>query len=143
MSLPAEYRRKAEGTRFVLLQWEPTHLTLFPPDVWATVSERLLELRRGNRKLANVLRDTMSRAIEVEPDHTIGRRKIVDQFFIDYGRCMRCNICVEVCNFEAIGMNNTWAGHELSRYDRKDLVMDLDMLMAQSKAGKVDPGLRA
>jgi formate hydrogenlyase subunit 6/NADH:ubiquinone oxidoreductase subunit I len=71
------------------------------------------------------------------------RRKIIDEFWIDYARCMRCNICVEVCNFEAIGMNNTWAGHELSRYDRKELVMDLDMLLAQSKAGKVDPGLRA
>jgi formate hydrogenlyase subunit 6/NADH:ubiquinone oxidoreductase subunit I len=71
------------------------------------------------------------------------RRKIIDEFWIDYGRCMRCNICVEVCNFEAIGMNNTWAGHELSRYDRKDLVMDVEMLLSQSKAGKVDPGLRA
>jgi formate hydrogenlyase subunit 6/NADH:ubiquinone oxidoreductase subunit I len=56
---------------------------------------------------------------------------------------MRCNICVEVCNFEAIGMNNTWAGHELSRFDREDLVMDLDMLLSQSKAKKVEPGLRA
>ena len=27
---------------------------------------------------------------------------------------MRCNICVEVCNFDAIAMNNTWSGHELS-----------------------------
>ena len=71
------------------------------------------------------------------------RRKIIDEFWIDYGRCMRCNICVEVCNFEAIGMNNTWAGHELSQYDRGRLVLDLDMLLSQSKAGKVDPGLRA
>jgi NADH-quinone oxidoreductase subunit I len=71
------------------------------------------------------------------------RRKIIDEFWIDYGRCMRCNICVEVCNFEAIGMNNTWAGHELSRFDRSELVMDLDRLLSQSKAKKVDPGLRA
>ena len=71
------------------------------------------------------------------------RRKIIDEFWIDYARCMRCNICVEVCNFEAIGMNNTWAGHELSKYDRKDLVLDVDQLLSQSKAGKVDPGLRA
>jgi formate hydrogenlyase subunit 6/NADH:ubiquinone oxidoreductase subunit I len=71
------------------------------------------------------------------------RRKIIDEFWIDYGRCMRCNICVEVCNFEAIGMNNTWAGHELSKYDRSALVYDVDMLLSQSKAGKVDPGLRA
>ena len=49
----------------------------------------------------------------------------------------------EVCNFEAIGMNNTWAGHELSVYDRSALVFDVDMLHSQSKAGKVDPGLRA
>ncbi len=66
------------------------------------------------------------------------RRKIVDQFWIDYGRCMRCNICVEVCNFEAIAMNNTWAGHELSTFDRNDLVLDLDQLMAQHKKGKID-----
>jgi formate hydrogenlyase subunit 6/NADH:ubiquinone oxidoreductase subunit I len=71
------------------------------------------------------------------------RRKIIDEFWIDYGRCMRCNICVEVCNFEAIGMNNTWAGHELSRYDRSRLVLDLDQLLAQSRAKKVVPGLRA
>ena len=71
------------------------------------------------------------------------RRKIIDEFWIDYGRCMRCNICVEVCNFEAIGMNNTWAGHELSTYDRSELVLDLDQLLAQSKAKKVEPGLRA
>jgi len=67
------------------------------------------------------------------------RRKIVDEFFIDYGRCMRCNICVEVCNFDAIAMNNTWAGHELSRVDRKDLVLDLDQLLAQSKSKRIEP----
>ena len=66
------------------------------------------------------------------------RRKIVDEFWIDYGRCMRCNICVEVCNFEAIAMNNTWAGHELSKFDRNDLVLDLDQLMAQHKQNKID-----
>ena len=67
------------------------------------------------------------------------RRKIVDKFYIDYARCMRCNICVEVCNFDAIAMNNTWAGHEIARYDRKNLVWDLDDLLAQSKQGKITP----
>jgi len=67
------------------------------------------------------------------------RRKIIDEFYIDYGRCMRCNICVEVCNFDAIAMNNTWAGHELSRVDRKDLVLDLDQLLAQSKSKRIEP----
>lgn len=65
------------------------------------------------------------------------RRKIVDEFWLDYGRCMRCNICVEVCNFKAIAMNNTWMGHELSRFDRADLVLDLGELLAQSKEKKM------
>jgi NADH-quinone oxidoreductase subunit I len=65
------------------------------------------------------------------------RRKIVDTFWIDYGRCMRCNICVEVCNFDAIAMNNTWSGIELSVFDRQELVMDLDELLAKSKAGEI------
>ena len=66
------------------------------------------------------------------------RRKIIDKFWIDYARCMRCNICVEVCNFDAISMNNTWDGHEQSVYDRADLVMDLPQLLTESKAGKID-----
>ena len=90
--------------------------------------------------------ECMTVTMKDNPLHVDGkskRRKIIDQFYIDYGRCMRCNICVEVCNFEAIGMNNTWAGHELSKYDRSELVLDLDQLLSQSKAGKVEPGLRA
>ena len=67
------------------------------------------------------------------------RRKIVDEFFIDYGRCMRCNICVEVCPFEAIALDNTWASIEGSRYDRFDLVKDLDDLLALSRSGRFDP----
>jgi len=65
------------------------------------------------------------------------RRKIVDRFYIDYGRCMRCNICVEVCNFDAIVLNNSWSGHEVSRYDRRDLVNDLEALLAKSKEGSL------
>jgi len=67
------------------------------------------------------------------------RRKIIDKFWIDYGRCMRCNICVEVCNFDAIAMNNTWQGHELSVFDRSDLVMDLQQLLSQHRQGGIDP----
>ena len=66
------------------------------------------------------------------------RRKIIDKFWIDYARCMRCNICVEVCNFDAIAMNNTWSGHETSVYDRADLVLDLPQLLAQHKAGAIN-----
>jgi NADH-quinone oxidoreductase subunit I len=70
------------------------------------------------------------------------RRKIVERFYIDYARCMRCDICVEVCNFDAIVMNNTWAGAEVSRFDRGDLVMDLPILLAQSKSGELDDPFR-
>ncbi len=86
--------------------------------------------------------ECMTVVMKDNPKHATGeskRRKIVDEFWIDYGRCMRCNICVEVCNFDAIAMNNTWAGHELSAYDRTDLVMDLGMLLAQHRQKKIEP----
>jgi NADH-quinone oxidoreductase subunit I len=67
------------------------------------------------------------------------RRKIIDKFWIDYGRCMRCNICVEVCNFDAIAMNNTWQGHEQSVYDRSDLVQELPQLLAEHRSGELKP----
>ena len=70
------------------------------------------------------------------------RKKIVDRFYIDYARCMRCDICVEVCNFDAIVMNNTWSGVELARYDRRELVLDLPALLAESKTGRLDDPFR-
>ena len=85
--------------------------------------------------------DCMTAVMHDNPKHAEGtsdRRKIVEKFWIDYARCMRCNICVEVCNFEAIAMNNTWTGHETSVYDRSDLVMDLQQLLAQHRAGELD-----
>jgi NADH-quinone oxidoreductase subunit I len=68
---------------------------------------------------------------------TSNRRKIVEKFWIDYARCMRCNICVEVCPFEAIVMDNTWAGHEHAVYDRRDLHMDLAALTFVSRSGQL------
>jgi len=84
--------------------------------------------------------DCMTVTMKDNPKQAAGeskRRKIVDTFWIDYGRCMRCNICIEVCNFDAIAMNNTWSGHELSSYDRGDLVFDVDELLAKSHAGEI------
>ena len=86
--------------------------------------------------------ECMTVTMKDNPLHAAGeskRRKIIDEFFIDYARCMRCNICVEVCNFDAIAMNNTWSGHELSVLDRKDLVLDLDQLLALSRGHKIEP----
>ncbi len=68
VSLPADYRRRVDDTRFVLLQWEPTHLTLFPVDAWAGVQARMLELRRNDPAMSRLLRQITARAVEVEPD---------------------------------------------------------------------------
>jgi NADH-quinone oxidoreductase subunit I len=86
--------------------------------------------------------ECMTVTMKDNPLHAEGkskRRKIVDEFWIDYARCMRCGICVEVCNFEAIAMNNSWAAQELSVYERGDLVLDLNQLLSQSKAKKIEP----
>jgi formate hydrogenlyase subunit 6/NADH:ubiquinone oxidoreductase subunit I len=39
------------------------------------------------------------------------RRKIMEEFEINFGRCIVCGICVDVCNFDAILMSHE---HELS-----------------------------
>ena len=95
----------------------------------------------ANAALIEVLADALGlkkREIAVVAGQA-SRRKIIDKFWIDYGRCMRCNICVEVCNFDAISMNNTWEGHEKSVYDRADLVQDLPMLLSESRSGELKP----
>ena len=85
----------------------------------------------------------MTAVMKDNPKYATGmsnRRKIIDKFWVDYGRCMRCNICVEVCNFEAIVMDNQWTGHEHATYDRRDLHRDVGDLLTESKSGRlVDP----
>ena len=76
------------------------------------------------------------------PEGTSDRRKIVEKFWIDYARCMRCNICVEVCPFEAIVMDNNWSGHEHSVFDRRDLHIDIEDLLASSKSGELSRPFR-
>jgi formate hydrogenlyase subunit 6/NADH:ubiquinone oxidoreductase subunit I len=39
------------------------------------------------------------------------RRKIIENFEINFGRCILCGMCVDVCNFDAIEMSHQ---HELS-----------------------------
>ena len=84
--------------------------------------------------------DCMTAVMVDNPQYATGmsnRRKIIDKFWIDYGRCMRCNICIEVCNFEAIVMDNQWTGHEHATFDRRDLHLDLDDLLVESKSGRL------
>lgn len=60
----------------------------------------------------------MSATMMDNPLHAQGkssRRKIVDDFEINLGRCIICGICVDVCNFDAIEMSHE---HEMSKYAR-------------------------
>jgi len=68
VSLPSAFRREADGDRFVMLQWEPDYLTLFPAVKWAEVQERLLEYRRSEPQAWNRVRLIVSNAVEVAPD---------------------------------------------------------------------------
>ena len=86
--------------------------------------------------------DCMSTTLEKNAKFAEGgstHKSVIKDFYIDFGRCMRCNICVEVCPFDAIAMLPLWEGHEQSTYDRRELVMDLDDLLAPSRADAAVP----
>ena len=81
--------------------------------------------------------DCMTTVLQKNPAFDEGasnHKSVIKDFYIDFGRCMRCNICVEICPFDAIAMLPEWEGHEQSKYDRHELVMDLDDLLAPSRA---------
>ncbi|MBI2866025.1 MAG: 4Fe-4S dicluster domain-containing protein [Chloroflexi bacterium] len=74
-------------------------------------------------------RQCLTQAIKVtmrdNPLHAQGkspRRKTVDTFEVDLGRCTQCAICVEVCNFTAIEMSREWCPPTT---DRQVLVVQL------------------
>lgn len=50
---------------------------------------------------------------------TSPRRKIVESFGINYSRCIVCNLCVEVCNFDAIVMSHEHEMSNVLRYGRR------------------------
>ena len=54
------------------------------------------------------------------------RRKIVDEFEINLGRCILCAICVDVCNFDAIEMSHE---HELSVVIRNGNRANMEQLL--------------
>lgn len=68
VSLPSAFRREADSDRFVLLQWEPDYLALFPSRKWAEIQSRLLEFRRTDPDAWNQVRVIVSRAVDVSPD---------------------------------------------------------------------------
>ena len=78
--------------------------------------------------------DCMTATMKDNPLYAEGkstRRKIVDSFEINLGRCILCAICVDVCNFDAIEMSHE---HELSKYARNGNRTDLPKLLEMGKA---------
>lgn len=68
VSLPASFRREADGEHFVLLQWQKPFLTLFPEGAWQRVQTKLLEQRRTVPGAEPYFRRITSTATEVVPD---------------------------------------------------------------------------
>lgn len=66
--------------------------------------------------------------VELPTDKPGGRvrtKNILDRFDIDYGLCMYCGICVEVCPFDAL----YWSpDYEYSEYKIADLLHDKERL---------------
>jgi NADH-quinone oxidoreductase subunit I len=66
--------------------------------------------------------------VEMPTDKPGGRvrtKNILDRFDIDYGLCMYCGICVEVCPFDAL----YWSpDYEYSEYKIADLLHDKERL---------------
>ena len=67
------------------------------------------------------------------------RRKIIESFEINLGRCILCGICVDVCNFDAIEMSHE---HELSKYERNGNRVDLEQLLVMGRNYQTDTGWR-
>ncbi len=72
-------------------------------------------------------------------EETSRRRKIIETFEINLGRCILCGICVDVCNFDAIEMSHE---HELSKYERNGNRVDLDALLDMGKRFQAETGWR-
>jgi NADH-quinone oxidoreductase subunit I len=78
--------------------------------------------------------DCMSAIMKDNPKNESGeskRRKIIDEFEINLGRCILCGICVEVCNFDAIEMSHQ---HELSVVNRNGNRANLPQLLEMGKS---------
>ncbi len=82
----------------------------------------------------------MSAKMKDNPLHADGksrRRKIVEEFEINLGRCIVCGICVDVCNFDAIEMSHE---HELGKYARNGNRVDLPELLDMGKQFQQETG---
>ncbi|MSP78404.1 MAG: 4Fe-4S dicluster domain-containing protein [Dehalococcoidia bacterium] len=67
------------------------------------------------------------------------RKKIIEAFEINYGRCILCGICEEVCAFDAITMSHQ---HELGSMARNGRRVDLPRLLELGKLYQDESGWR-
>src|SRR3972149_5330051 len=65
------------------------------------------------------------------------RKKIIDRFYIDYARCMRWDIGVEVCNFVAIVLARRLRGVQVARYHHEFVPSLRVHRIHQSKTGEL------
>ena len=65
------------------------------------------------------------------------RKKIIESFEINLGRCILCGICVDVCNFDAIEMSHE---HERSERLRNANRVDLPTLLEMGKTYQAKVG---
>ncbi len=68
VSFPSPFRRVVSGGPLVLLQWQSSHLDLFPSETWAEIQKNLLAHRRAQRDGGAYVRRITASAVEVEPD---------------------------------------------------------------------------
>ncbi len=68
VSLPSAFRRVVSADPLVLLQWQPTHLDLFPRETWAEIRKNLLAHRKARGDGGAYLRRITSHAVELDPD---------------------------------------------------------------------------
>ena len=60
-----------------------------------------------------------------KPGGRVRTKNILDRFDIDYGLCMYCGICVEVCPFDAL----YWSpDYEYSEFNISNLLHDKERL---------------
>lgn len=68
VSLPAAFRKGAEEATYVLLQYEPPYLSLYPEGAWKEVEARLMEYRKKGPEAGARVRRIAAGAVEVTPD---------------------------------------------------------------------------
>lgn len=78
VTLPAAFRRGMESPSFILLQFHPDALTLYPSEVWGGVEARLRETAKRAPRYRHFLLGITANAVEVVPDKQ-GRILIPDR----------------------------------------------------------------